>query len=607
MPRGTGSSGACRGLAVLAVAALLAAPGRTVAAGRLQVSAAVDRTELARDEVLTLEVRVDAPDAPTLSLPTASLEFDVVSRSQSRQASFNVGGAGVQLKQTFVYLLGLAPRRVGTLTIPPVEVTAGGEKASTEPITVKVVAAGSRAVPPPQPQGGGSAWHGWERDLQLVVELDRREAFLGEQVTASILLLSPVGVVSYEGYKPPLYDGFWTEDVETPRDLSFQVRKVNGLPLRAYLLQRLALFPTRAGSIELGPFQIDVVVRVGSDSPFDPFPEVRRVSRRSPPTTVTVKPLPAGAPPGFDAVNVITGTLQASLSERSAQVGQPVTVRVAAQGEGNVKAWSLPALPALPGVRAFAPTSSDKVAPKGWRIAGSRAVETVLVPSQAGTVVVPPLAWPVFDPKARAYQVLRTPELRLEVLAASGASATAAAPGQNALAAGLRPIRTGGPLGRRGEPPWQGPWFWLLLAGAPAAFALLSGVDRLRERHEAGGGARRVARAGRVARRRLAQARRLAAGDEAAPFFAELERALVGYCGDKLGRSAAGLTRDELARLLTSAGAHPPAVRTLASALDACDAGRYGGSAARDEVLALAGRAMELLEEAHWHAPGSAT
>ena len=34
--------------------------------------------------------------------------------------------------------------------------------------------------------------------------------------------------------------------------------------------------------------------------------------------------------------------------------------------------------------------------------------------------------------------------------------------------------------------------------------------------------------------------------------------------------------------------------RALSAALDACDAGRYGGAADRPEVLALASRAMEL-------------
>jgi hypothetical protein len=228
----------------------------------------------------------------------------------------------------------------------------------------------------------------------------------------------------------------------------------------------------------------------------------------------------------------------------------------------------------------------------------------VLVPEAPGTLVIPPLAWSIFDPKAGAYRELRTGELRVEVEGTPSAVAgVGAAPAQNTLFPGLRPIRPAGPLARAGAPDASWP-LWALLFGPVGGFLALVGVDRLRERHLADGGARRVRVAGKVARRRLAAASKLLGGPDAAPFFAEVERALVGYCADKLGGPAAGLTRDELARALTEAGAHPPALRALAAALDACDAGRFGGQLAREELLEIAGRAMTTLEEAHWQRRG---
>lgn len=616
------------GSRALALAALLLVALPSPAWAALAVSAGVDRREVAADETLTLEVRVEADETPQVTLPVRDFEFQVVGRSSGTATNVDLGGGGgVRIRRTFTFQFALAPRREGNLIIPPIQVAAGQASAETQPIPVAVLPAGSRTAPPsargapgarqspfggllgaPGGGAGGSrAWRGWEKDLVLQVELDKQEVFLGEQVTASVVLLSPVGVVDVGGYQPPLYDGFWAEQVETPQSLSFSLRKVNGLPMRAYLYQRLALFPTRAGEIQLGSFGLTLVVRVGADDPFDPFPDVRKVTRQSAPVTLTVKPLPPGAPPGFDSVNVGSVTLGAALSEKSVAAGQPVTLKLTAQGEGNVKAWALPAPPRLPGLRAFAPTSSDKVTPHQARVAGARTVETVLVPDQPGTLTVPPVRWPVFDPRTGAYKVLETPKLELTVLPAGpSAPAMAAAPGQNALGGGLRPIRAGGALSRRGDPPWQGWPFWLLLGAPVALFAGLTTFERLREARAADGGARRLAQAGRVARKRLATATRLAAAAEGGPFFAEVERALVGYCADKLGRSAQGLTRQDLSRALAEAGAHPPALRALALALETCDAGRYGGAAGRDELLGLAGRAMELLEEAHWQRPGGA-
>jgi len=607
------------------LAAALLLPSLAGAAG-MSIQASVDREELALDELVRLEVRVEAPETPTLSLPTQGFEFDVASRASSRSTSINMGGGGgMKVQQIFTFHFGLRPRRAGELTIPPIEVAAGEARGETQPITVKVLPPGSATSRPARPgqqappifgfpsspgaaatpNGGSSrAWHGWERDLQLAVEVDRTEVFLGEQVTASVWVLSPVGVAETGNFKPPAYDGFWTEQLEVPRELTQQIRKKDGLPLRAYLLQRMALFPTRAGPLELGIHAIDLVVRVASDDPFYPFGDVQRVTRRSPPVTLTVKPLPATAPARFDAVNVATATLTASLSPKAAAVGQPLTLRLVAEGEGNVKAWSLPALPALAGVRAFTPSTSDQLKPRGLKFAGSRLVETVLVPEAPGPLVIPALSWTVFDPKAGAFRELRTAELRVEVAGGPSAAPGGASPAaQNTLFPGLRPIRPAGPLVRAGTPGSSWP-LWAFLFTPVAAFLLLVGVDRYRERLLADGGARRVRIAGRVARQRLTSASRLLGSPDAAPFFAEVERALTGYCTDKLGRPAAGLTRDELAQALAEAGAHPPALRALATALDACDAGRFGGVLAREELLEMAGRAMATLEEAHWHAPG---
>ena len=624
MSRRTGSSPA-RVLGLHLAAALLvglplsAAPATARAA--LAVRALVDRAELAQDETLTLELRVEADEAPSVTFPAHGLDFLVTAAGRSQSTSVDLGGgAGVRIRKVFVFQYALSPQKAGDLVIPPLEVTAGQASARTTPITVKVTPPGTGGGAPgtgggaggglPSPSGvgppGSRSWNGWERDLSLSVEPDRREAFVGEQITVSVFLLSPAEVIGYEGYQPPVYDGFWSEPLDQPKDLTFTVRKSNGVPLRAYLAERTALFPTRAGALELGSYDADVVIRLASPSQFFPD-EPRRVRRRSQPITLTVKPLPPGAPAGFDPANVASAALSAALSAPTAAPGQPVTLRLTAQGEGNVKSWVLPRLPAVAGLRAYAPTTSDQLANKGSRVAGQRTVETVLVARAEGTYLVPPVAWPVFDPKKGAYEVLRTPELKLEVVApapaASPAGAAAPGPGQNALAAGLRPIRPAGPLSRRGDPPWQGALPWLLVTVPVGLFALLTGVDRVRERRAAGGGARRLREAGRVARRRLEGATRRAGG-EAGPFFAEVEKALTGYCGDKLGRPATGLTRDELAAALTEAGAHATALRALFTALDACDAGRFGGEGERGEVLAQASRAMELLEEAHWVAPG---
>lgn len=465
-----------------------------------------------------------------------------------------------------------------------------------------LVALAALAVAAPSPVGAaGAAWRGWERDLRLEVQVDRRSPWLGEQVTASVFLVSPVGVIGIDGFKPPSFDGFWVEPLEVPQRLQPRRRVVNGIPLVAFLVQRVALFPTRAGKLTIAPFQTDVTVQLLSgDRLFDAFRSVERVRRRSAAVELDVRPLPPNPPPDFASVNVGTLSLQLAPAERTLPAGEPLALRLTARGEGNVRAWSLPALPPIAGTRRYDPTASDELAPTRGRVAGSRTVETLVVPERAGELIVPPIQLAWFDVKAGRYQVARTAEVKVSVTA--GPHGAASPPLAAALAAGLRPIRAGGTVGRAGTPPWRGPLFALLLLLPPGALAGLVASERLRERARLDAPARRLRRAERTARRRLAAAeRRLRSGD-ARGFVGEIEGALTGYVADKLGRPVSGLTRALLASSLAAAGAHPPAVGALLEALDACDAARFGGGAPGEPLLSAAVRAMELLEGGDWTA-----
>jgi hypothetical protein len=581
-----------------AVLLLLPALALAAAPPEASVTARVDRDEVALGEVVTLTVEVDAAEVPGRVDPPASADFAVVSRAESRQSFFSLSGGAPQVRHLIAIRFGLSPRRAGAITVPPVVAIVGGRRYATEPLAVKVRPgpAPGRTAPPAGGGGRGpSSWRGWERDLTLEVRVDRREAWLGQQLTASVWLLSPVGVTGYHAYRPPLYDGFWAEVLETPQSLAPEVRTVNGIPLRAFLLQRIALFPTRAGALVLGPFELEVEVRLGGGA-FDPFPELRRARGRTAPVEVRVRPLPPGAPPGFEAVNVGRISLAAELPERSVAAGTAVAVRLVVSGEGNVRAWSLPRLPPLPGTKAFAASPGERVEPRGGRMQGTRTLETTIVPERPGEVVIPPVEWSWFDPGPGAYRTARTAPLRLEVGPPPPAGAT---PGANALAAALRPVRPGGPLVRRGAVPWRTPAFAAALALPALAFAALLAADALRGRVRSGNGARRARGAGRAARRRLARAERHLRRGERAAFLAEVERALVGWASDRLGHPAARLTREDLARALGDADRRAPAVRALVAALDACDAARFGaGAAADDEVLSGADRALRLLEEA---------
>jgi len=422
------------------------------------------------------------------------------------------------------------------------------------------------------------------------MEVTRREVWLGEQLRADAWLVGPYEISDFRPEQMPAYDGFWKESLEIPRRLRPEVRA----GAWAYLLTRAALFPTRAGLLTVEPLRgtADVAVRGGR---FGVFGRLVQVPKRTEPVAVRVKPLPPGAPPGFDPGNVGALTLQRSATPDRVAAGEPVTVRITVAGDGNVRTFAPPRLPDLPGARAYQPTTTDRTEDRGGRLFGTRTVEIVVVPERAGELVLPAAEWPFFDPRAGKYQVAITPTVRVAVDPPRPAP-RAAAPAAPELGDRLRPIRADGALRPVGPPPWQRPWFLALLAAPPVAFLAIAAAARLR----AGAGARAAAGAGRDARRALLGARRRHVRDPAGA-VAEAERALHAYASARLARPAAGLTRDALAAALARAGAHPRAVRALLQALELADAARYGGGAVdAEEVLVAAERAVAALEEADW-------
>ena len=96
---------------------------------------------------------------------------------------------------------------------------------------------------------------------------------------------------------------------------------------------------------------------------------------------------------------------------------------------------------------------------------------------------------------------------------------------------------------------------------------------------------RKLARANRVAAKRLRAARRLMSAHQSEQFYAELSRALWGYISDKLGIPASQLLRDNIAERLGAYGVSSEATAEIISILDDCEMARFTPGSSSDEAL----------------------
>jgi hypothetical protein len=387
------------------------------------------------------------------------------------------------------------------------------------------------------------------------------------------------------------------------------VKEVNGVPYRVFLLRRRALFPLRSGKLTIEPTEVDVVA---SSNPFGGGRKSHRVSQ---PLELEVLPLPAGAPPGFDSTNV--GNWKMSLATNppsngtvQTQLGTPVTVDLTIEGTGSFKNLALPKMPTVRGLHIFDPTTTDKAGVHNGRFGGKRTLEYIASPEQTGSFEIPPITLSYFNPDSKSYETAKTAPLHIEV--AAGAGGSVAAPGPNAVsqpsqvsvlsnAGQLKPIHTLTDSHRLtfvGEPLHRRSFFLPLLAAPWALYFLLVGAGAIRQRSGIEDPSKRMRGAQSRARRRFKGAEALLESGDSAAYYGMVAKALNDYLSDKLGCSAAGLTRQDLSLTLTTAGATAPSVAQVLAVLEACDQGRFapGAQDARRKVLDDGAAAVEALE-----------
>jgi len=540
------------------------------AQGEVTFSASVDRSAIRTDEWVTLELTLTGtfksagkPEFPPLE------GFAIVSSGQASQFSLINGKMSSQV----VFTYRLEPTRVGTLTIPSISIEVGKQTYQTQPVTVEVTQ--GAAPPPGQPtvQAPGELAG---QDLYVEASVNHAAPFVGQQIIYSFRLYQAVNLFNQPGLDWPDFTHFLTYDLSPNKQYN---QSAAG---RRYLVTevRRALFPTTPGEVTLDPAVLTV--------PGDFFN--RGFQMETAAVTVNVQPLSEGAPTGFSGA-VGQFEMEAWVEPPETRVNEPVSLFVRVSGAGNLSMVSDPTAgeaDALTGWRVYDAQVETEVSQEGDTIAGQKVFERLLVPAVEGDLTLPAFELAYFDPLTGEYRSLETAPLSVQV-----APGEAQPPGpvivgegkQDVIVIGsdIRHIKTA-PPSLVAEPVslvtqslyWAG---W----GVPLLAVVGTWLwDRRRRALRQDVAYARAQRARKLARKRLAQARRLVSTDKNAA-CAAVARALAHYLGDKFNLPSAGLTRDTIQQALAARSVPPDLAARLLACLDWADSGRFApGSGGRD-------------------------
>ncbi len=571
-------------------------------------TASVDKNQLTTSDQLQVTFWLNGSSGGKNFRPPTFNDFLVLSGpNQSTSMQFINGSMSSSVSYGYV----LQPRAEGKFTIGPATIEYDGKLLKSQPVAIQVSKGAAR---PNQGKQGNDAEVGKQigDNLYLKVVIDKSKIYQGEQITVTYKIYTRVSVVNYQISKVPALTGFWSEDVEVPKQIQLTTETIAGKQYRVGILKKVALFPQRSGSLDLDPMEVECVVQVQSrkktndlfdqffNDPF--FGNVQNVNYKvhSDPVKINVLPLPSASVPASFHGAVGKYAMEVWLDKEKTSTNEPVTLKVKITGRGNIKLLEAPSLNVPPDIERYDPKVSDNISKGAEVLTGSRTFEYLLIPRHAGEQHIPPVEFSYFDLDKKSYSTLSGPAFTVNVAKGTQTvSSTVSGLGKEdvkMLGEDIRFIKSDQfTFRRKGTSFVSSPVFYVL-ALSPF-FAFVGFVVLLRRREKALGDVAglRNRKARKVAQRRLTEAKKFLDAQKKEEFYAETSRALFGYISDKLAIPPADLSLESIRRSLEGRGVKAELVERLARSLEQCEFARFAPSVGSIEMGGMYSETVDLI------------
>ena len=576
---------------LIGLSLLLGGSVRAQSTSDVSIAAEATPSEVGTAETLTFEIRVKGASLSDIQTPdppqTTNLVLQEPTPSTKRELSFDSG----QLTRRITFEWSYQPMEVGIGRIRPTPIRIRNERYTTEEIRIRIVPQSQRPSPPssrrpnpasPSRQSKTSPQTTLgPRDLFIRATASDETAYQNEQVTLEYRLFFRPGVRLRQSRMADAWDapGFWREELDVASRPTPRPTTMYGETYEAIVLKRVALFPTRTGTLSVDPLRIETEARahpeMGQQNTTRAPRQYEPITLSSEQLSVQAKALPPNSPSFFNGA-VGQFTLDTQLDSDSVEAGRAVELTVRIQGTGNIATISPPTVNAPSDFETYEPAVKADIDRSDNTVHGSKTFTYSLVPRTNGGYTLPPVAFTYFDPEAEQYNTLRSEPMTLHVTGDVPPQAVSqtgeglpigeiAGPIEN----DMRWIQTEQtPLHRR-------PWAYVALlvpvvlaAGSIAYRYYAQGEPVVSEASSKGLDA---------AQRHLNDAHRFLRDGDIRSFYQIVERAVLIFLATRLDlpQTPSGMTRDALNRHLSRHDVPEAEREALHELLDACDQAQF--------------------------------
>ncbi len=539
---------------------------------------------------------------PSSFNPPAISSFDVIAGpSASSSTSIEMINGKVTQTQSYTYTYILEATKEGKFSIDAAEATVNGDKIKSNPLSIEVVKASANTRQNNQQttrqQANGAELPNDE--LFVTVETNKKTAYVGEPIEATIKIYTRVGIAGFEEAKFPTFDGFWSQEIATAQNISFQRTNISGKIYNVGVIRKYLLFPQQKDKLEIPPFELVVVYQARasrSQSIFDEFFgggfENHRKRLVSKPVRVNVKQLPNNAPESFIGA-VGAYKIDASTDKTKLKTNEAITVKLKLSGSGNLKLIGTPKVEFPAGFELFDPKVSDNINTTANNTSGTKTIEYIAIPRSAGTFEIPPVEFTYFDLKKEKYVTLRSKAMSIEVLADSTAASGVMITGYNKedvkfIGKDIRFIKTNHSKLRTINAFVVSSgiylFIYIILVVVFLAFWYLYSKHREQMTDLS---IVRTRKANKTAQKRLKEASIMLNQDNAEKFYEEIHKALWGYTADKLSIPIANLNSDRVKDELANRSVDGIDIEEFIRIIDECEFARFAPNREHSQMDAL--------------------
>ncbi len=560
--------------------------------------ASADRTTVGAGEKFEVSFTVSASDvngAKNFKPPTLTPFLVLSGPNQSTNMQFVNG----QMSGSVSFTYYLYTRQTGKFTVAPATIEYKGTTLKSQPLQIEVTQS--------KPQAQGKEPDNTQNvadNLYIRAVADKQRVHQGEPVTVTYKLYTRLQVSGYDIAKAPVYQGFWAEEVEQPKQPVVTTETIDGKQFRVATIRKTALFPTQSGKLTISPLEVRCAFQLASrkktNDPFDSFFNDPFFSRtqtveqdlKTNALSVAVDPLPGSPPVGFTGA-VGRFSFSATVDKKEVKTGDPITLKLTISGAGNVKLLT-PPKPELPAdFEAYDPKISEEITRDGGVIRGKKIAEYLVIPRNAGDRAIEPIAFSYFDLDRNAYNTVRSSRFDFKVVPGKEMSiGTAIASKSNIQLLGedIRFLKLSlGELHSVDESLFSSDTLVACFVLPPFVFLAAFGYRKRQEKLSGKVDQLKFAKASREASKRLKVARKLLLQGNTESYHAEVSKAVFSYLEDKLHISKASLTMDEAARLLSERGVTAETIESLRACIERAEFARFAPASdtreARTEIL----------------------